>query len=100
MRPCNLVHPILKLRQQILDRLRRPVINHQPEFIALVSGARFRAPRQILAVGRVGGVEVATQRRANLHWLCCRIGQIQGEDVGIGTDGRLRVKVLGEGQFL
>ena len=73
-RPCKLIHPIFKLRQQILDCLCRPVVNHQPELIALVAGARLGAPRQVFSVGRVGGVEVAAERSAHLHRTGRRIG--------------------------
>jgi hypothetical protein len=97
--PRKLIHPIIKLRQQILDRLRRAVVEHQPELVALVAGPRLRAPRDVLAVGRVGGVEVAARRGADLDWLGRHVGQIQRKDAGAGADGRLRVEVLSEGQF-
>ena len=59
-RPGELFHPVVQRGgKQILDLLRLSVVKHQPEAVALIAGAGLRAPGQITAVGRVGGIEVA-----------------------------------------
>ena len=61
-RPSKLIHPVDRTsaaRSLIVFCL--PVVQHQPELIALISRARLAPPRQILSVGRIGGVEIAAR---------------------------------------
>src|SRR4051812_28892169 len=57
--PREFIHPVVELRQQILDGLRFAVVEHQAKLVAFVARAGLGAPGDVLAVGGVGGVEVA-----------------------------------------
>ena len=98
--PNKLIHPTVELWQQILHSLRRAVVEHQPELIALVAGAGLRAPGQVLAFGRVGGVEIPARRSRHLHRLCRRVRQIERINLRAGAGRRLRIRILGKGQLL
>ena len=99
-RPRKLIHPVVELRQQVFGRLCGAVVEEEAEFVAFVAGAELAAPREVFAVGGVGGVEVAAFGCADLHRLGCGVGEVEGEDVGVGADGGLGVEVLSECQFL
>src|ERR1039458_2599543 len=98
--PSKLINPVIKLRQQILDRLRRAVIQHKPELISLIPGPRLRTPRQIFSIRRVGRREIAARRSAHLHRLRRSVGQVKREDIGIGAYGRLGIEILSKRQLL
>ncbi len=99
-RPRKLIHPVIMLRQQISDCFGRAVIQHQPEFIALVTGPRLRTPRQILPVWRVSRIEVAAGRSRDFRRLRRRIGQVERVDLRADGEGRFGIGVLGVGQLL
>src|ERR1700722_19552881 len=57
--PCELVDPILKIRQKVFCRFGDAVVEKKAEFVTFVAGAELAAPGKVFSVGRIGGVEVA-----------------------------------------